>query len=75
MCSSLMIYERFDLALRFLDLLEAKNAVVNRSDIKGIAAVLGRRKASFDRRYRFVSMPGRMFSRYAGQSYSLHYIY
>jgi FkbM family methyltransferase len=71
----LLIYERFDLASRFLDLLEAGNVFFNRGDIEGFAAIVKRRKAIFDRRYRFVSMLGRTLSRYAGENYGLHYIY
>jgi FkbM family methyltransferase len=71
----LMIYERFDLASRFLDLLEARDVVLSRSDITGFASILQRRKTRFNRRYRFVSVLGRAFSRYAGQDYCLHYVY
>jgi FkbM family methyltransferase len=71
----LTVYERFELALKFLDLLEAKDLALSRSDIKRLAAIIRRRKARSDRRYRLASMLGRAFSRYAGQDYSLHYIY
>jgi FkbM family methyltransferase len=71
----LTIYERFDLAVKFLDLLEAKDLALSRSDTKRLAAIIRQRKAEFDGRYRLASVPGRAFSRYAGQDYSLHYIY
>jgi FkbM family methyltransferase len=71
----IMIYERFDLALKFLDLLQAGSAVLGRSDIERFASIFRRRKALFDRRYHFVALFGRMFARFAGHDYSLHYIY
>jgi len=70
-----MIYERFDLALKFLDLLKAASAVLDRCDIERFASILRRRKALFDRRYRFVALFGRLFAGLAGYNYSLHYIY
>jgi FkbM family methyltransferase len=71
----LTIYERFDLALKFLDLLEANNLALSRGEIIRFATIIRRRKAKFDRRYRLASTLGRAFSHYAAQDYSLHYIY
>jgi FkbM family methyltransferase len=71
----LMIYERFDLASRFLDLLESGNALFVRKEIEGFAAIVKQRKAIFDRRYRFVCMLGRTLPHYAGENHGLHYIY
>jgi FkbM family methyltransferase len=70
----LTIYERFDLAMRFLELLEAKKTL-SRSDITRFTAIIRKRKAQFDRRYGFVSMLGRSFSRYSGHDYSFHFLY
>lgn len=72
--SILLIYERYDLALRFLDLLEAA-AVLSQGETRRIAVVLRRRKAILNGRFRLVSMLGRSLSRYAGQNQCLHYIY
>jgi FkbM family methyltransferase len=72
--SILLIYERYDLALRFVDLLEAA-AVLSREEIKNIAVILRRRRAILNRRFRFVSLLGRALAGYAGPNNSLHYIY
>jgi FkbM family methyltransferase len=71
----LMIYERFDLATRFIDLLRKGDAVLSQSEITRLVAIVERRKAIFDRRYRFVRLLGRGLSHYAGESFGLHLIY
>lgn len=71
----LMIYERFDLALRFLDRLRESDVVLERRDLEGFAGMLKRRRESLNRHYRLVSAFGRTFSRVAGQQYGVHYIY
>jgi FkbM family methyltransferase len=71
----LTIYERFDLAWKFIDLLKTKGLALSPSDIWRFTSIVSRRKAAFERRFRFASMLGRSFSRYAGQNYSFHYLY
>jgi FkbM family methyltransferase len=71
----LTIYERFDLALKFLELMRSAHTDLSVSEIDRSAAVIQRRKANFDRRHRMVSLLGRTFARYAGPDYGLHYIY
>lgn len=70
-----MIYERFDLALRFLDLLRESDVAMERRELQGFAGMLKRRRASLNKHYRLVSALGRTFSRVAGQQYGVHYIY
>jgi FkbM family methyltransferase len=71
----LTIYERFDLASKFIELLQGKDIGLSPGDLERFASIVGRRKARFERRFRFASMLGRSFSRYAGQNYSFHYLY
>jgi FkbM family methyltransferase len=71
----LTIYERFDLALKFLDLLGSNDVGLSQTEIRRSAAIVRKSKASFDRRYRLASLLARSFTRYVGQDYSLHYIY
>jgi len=71
----LLIYERYDLAEKFLELLNERNVALSQSENAACMLVVKRRKASFDRRFRLVAMLGRMFSRFAGDNYGLHIIY
>jgi len=71
----LTIYERYDLALKFIDLLRAHGGVLSADDIERFSSIVSRRRARFWRRFRFASMLGRSFSRLAGQNYSFHYLY
>jgi FkbM family methyltransferase len=71
----LAIYERYDLALKFIDLLREQGRSLTAEDLKRFSSIVTRRKARFGRRFRFASMMGRSFSRIAGQNYSLHYLY
>jgi hypothetical protein len=71
----LTIYERYDLALKFIDLLRAQGRALSAEDMERFSSMIGRRKARFGRRFRLASMLGRSFSRYAGQNYSFHYLY
>jgi FkbM family methyltransferase len=71
----LTIYERFDLAWKFIDLLKATDHAVSPGDVERFTSIVRRRKARFDRRFRFASLLGRSFSRYAGQNYSFHFLY
>jgi FkbM family methyltransferase len=71
----LVIYERFDLATRFIELLRKGVPVLDENELTRLAAIVGRRKAMFDRHYRWVSLFGQAFSHYAGENFSLHLIY
>jgi len=71
----LMIYERFDLATRFIDLLRKGDAVLSQSEITRLVAIVERRKAIFDRRYRLVRLLARGLSHYAGESFGVHLMY
>jgi Methyltransferase FkbM domain len=71
----LLIYERFDVAERFLELLTEKSVALSQTENAACMLVVKRRKASFDRRYRIVARFGRMFSRFAGDNYGLHFVY
>jgi FkbM family methyltransferase len=71
----LTIYERFDLASKFIDLLRAHGRVLSPGDIQRFSSIVGRRKARFGRRFRLASMLGRSFSRFTGQNYSFHFLY
>jgi FkbM family methyltransferase len=71
----LTIYDRYDLALKFLSLLEAKSIVFERGDMGRLAAIVRKRKAMFDRRYRVGAALSRFFCHYAGQDCSLHHLY
>ena len=71
----LTIYERYDLALKFIDLLRTRGEVLSADDIVRFSSIVSRRKARFGRRFRLASMLGRSFSRWAGQNYSFHYLY
>ncbi len=52
-----------------------KNLAMSQTDNAASMRVVARRKASIDRRFRFVAMLGRMFSRFVGENYVLHFIY
>jgi FkbM family methyltransferase len=71
----LMIYERFDLVTRFIDLLKKGDAVLSQSEIARLVAIVERRKAILDRRYRLVRLLGRGLSHYAGENFGLHLMY
>jgi FkbM family methyltransferase len=71
----LMIYERFDLVARFIDLLKQGDSVLSQSEIARLVAIVERRKAILDRRYRLVSLLGRGLSHYAGENFGLHLMY
>jgi FkbM family methyltransferase len=71
----LTIYERFDLALKFIDLLKERALALSPGDIERFTSIVIRRKSRFDRRFRLASMLGRSFSRFAGQNYSFHFLY
>jgi len=71
----LTVYERFDIALKFLDLLQDMSGVLRQSEIRDFAALIRRRKGVFDRHYRLAALLGRMHSRYAGSNYAFHYVY
>jgi FkbM family methyltransferase len=71
----LAIYERYDLALKFIDLLRAQGRALSAEHIERLRSIVSRRKARFDRRFRFASGLGRSYSRIAGQNYSFHYLY
>ena len=71
----LTIYERYDLALKFIDLLRTQGRALSADDMEGFTSMVSRRKARFRRRFRLASMLGRSFSRWAGQNYSFHYLY
>jgi FkbM family methyltransferase len=71
----LTIYERYDLALKFIDLLRARSTALGADDIERFTSIVSRRNARFGRRFRLASMLGRSFSRCAGQNYSFHYLY
>jgi FkbM family methyltransferase len=73
--SILMIYQRFDLATRFIDLLKKDESVLGQSEIARLVAIVERRNAILDRRYRLVRLLGRCLSHYAGESFGLHLIY
>jgi hypothetical protein len=70
-----MIYERFDLAARFIDLLREGTSVLDENEITRLMAIVERRKTVFDRRYRLVRLFGRALSHYAGENLGLHLIY
>ncbi len=71
----LMIYERYDLAEKFLELLKLKDIGLSQIELAGCRLVVERRKAIFDRRLRFIGVLGRMVSRFAGDTYGLHCTY
>jgi FkbM family methyltransferase len=71
----LTIYERYDLALKFIDLLGAQGRALSADHIERFSRIIRRRNARFGRRFRFTAMLGRSFSRFAGQNYSFHYLY
>jgi len=70
-----IIYERFDLAMRFIDLLRKGISVLDENEITRLMALVERRKSIFDRRYRLVRLLGRGLSHYAGENLGLHLIY
>jgi FkbM family methyltransferase len=71
----LVIYERFDLAIRFIDLLRKSDAILSQSEIMRLMTIVERRKAIFERRYRLARLLARGFSHYAGESFGLHVMY
>jgi FkbM family methyltransferase len=71
----LTIYERFDIALKFLDLMKVADGILTQEKIREFEALIGRRKTVFDRHYRLAALLGRMHSRYAGPNYAFHYVY
>jgi FkbM family methyltransferase len=71
----LAIYERYDMAMKFIDLLRAQGRALSADDIERFSAIVSRRKARFGRRFRLVSMLGRSFWRFSGQNYSFHFLY
>ncbi len=71
----LMIYERFDLATRFIDLLKKDEAVLSQNEIARLVAIIKRRKEILDRRYSLVRFLGRGLSHYAGENFGLHLMY
>jgi FkbM family methyltransferase len=73
--SILMIYERFDLVTRFIDLLKKGDSVLSQSEIARLVAIVEPRKAILDRRYRLASLLGRGLSHYAGENFGLHLMY
>lgn len=71
----LAIYERYDLALTFIEFLRGQGRALSVDDLERFSSIVSRRKARFSRRFRFAAMIGRTFSRVAGQNYSFHYLY
>jgi FkbM family methyltransferase len=71
----LTIYDRFDMALKFLDLLKDAGGVLTEEQLREFGTLIRRRKAVFDHHYRFAAILGRMHSRYAGPNYAFHYVY
>jgi FkbM family methyltransferase len=71
----LTIYERFDMALKFLDLLKDAGGILTQDQVSEFDRLIRRRKAIFDRHYRWAAILGRMHSRYAGPNYAFHYVY
>ncbi len=70
-----MIYDRFDLATRFIELLRKGIPVLDDNEITRLAAIVAKRKAIFDRRYRLVRLFGQGVSHYAGENFELYLIY
>jgi hypothetical protein len=48
---------------------------LDENEIARLVAIVERRKAIFDRQYRWVSLFGRGLSHYGGENMSLHLIY
>ena len=71
----LTVYERFDLALKFLELLGSHADVLGPGELKRLTGIIGRRKAHFDRRRRASDFIARAFTHYAGPNQSLHQLY
>jgi len=71
----LMIYERFDLAAKFIALLKEGDAVLSQSEIARLAAIVERRREILERHYRLVRLLGRGLSQYAGENFGLHLMY
>ena len=71
----LTIYERFDMALKFLDLLKDAGGVLTQEQLQEFGTLIRRRKTVFDRHYRWAALLGRMHSRYAGPNYAFHFVY
>jgi len=71
----LTIYERYDLALKFIDLLKAQGRALSADDMERFGSIVSRRRTRFRRRFRFASMLARSFSRYAGQNYGFYHLY
>jgi FkbM family methyltransferase len=71
----LTIYERFDMALKFLDLLKDAGGVLTQEQLQEFGTLIRRRKTVFDRHYRWAAVLGRMHSRYAGPNYAFHFVY
>jgi FkbM family methyltransferase len=71
----LTIYDRYDLALKFLGLLETNNSVLEANAIGRLATIIRKRRARFDSHRRVAAAFSRFFSHYAGQDSSLHQLY
>lgn len=70
----LLIYERFDLALKTLELLGASGQKLDAAYERTARAVFGRRKRDFDRRVRLLSRLG-MLGLSTSPNGAIHYIY
>lgn len=71
----LFIYERFDLARRFMNLLSTLPAIADEKYLRSVGAILEKRKRSFDARFAILRTIGSAMAYSAAPNSSVHWLY
>lgn len=71
----LLIYERYDLGLRFLDLLERSGLPLDADYVRAVRAVFTDRRRSFAKRLKAAEMLGAVVANSGARDSSFHYLY